>query len=71
MWKELAKKAGAGSSKPAVKAAEKKPAKSVVCGSPDHEREDCPVWPPGIGESLSVDSENGGGLHNLSLQIVS
>lgn len=25
-----------------------------------------PVWPRGIGEALSVDSENGGGLHNLT-----
>ena len=38
----------------------------VVCGSPDHERPDCPVWPPGIGEALSVDVKNGGGLHNLT-----
>jgi hypothetical protein len=38
----------------------------VVCGSPDHERPDCPVWPPGVGEALSVDVKNGGGLHNLT-----
>ena len=38
----------------------------VVCGSPDHERPDCPVWPPGIGEALSVNVKEGGGLHNLT-----
>ncbi len=25
-----------------------------------------PVWPPGIGEALSVNAENGGGLHNFT-----
>jgi len=48
------------------KAAEAKPPRCHVCGSPDHDRADCPVWPPGIGEALSVDSENGGGLHNIT-----
>ena len=38
----------------------------VVCASPDHERPDCPVWPPGIGEALSVNVKEGGGLHNLT-----
>jgi hypothetical protein len=38
----------------------------VVCGSPTHDRPDCPVWPPGVGEALSVDVKNGGGLHNLT-----
>ena len=37
----------------------------VACKSPDHEYADCRVWPPGIGEALSVDAENGGGLHNI------
>ncbi|MGI9219622.1 MAG: hypothetical protein ACR2QS_01140 [Woeseiaceae bacterium] len=23
-----------------------------ACGSDEHEREDCPVWPPGVGEAL-------------------
>ncbi len=27
---------------------------------------DGPAWPPGIGESLSVENENGGGLHNFT-----
>lgn len=27
---------------------------------------DGPAWPPGIGESLSVEMENGGGLHNFT-----
>lgn len=36
-----------------------------ACKSPDHEYADCRVWPPGIGEALSVDEENGGGLHNI------
>lgn len=27
---------------------------------------DGPAWPPGIGESLSVAQENGGGLHNFT-----
>ena len=38
----------------------------VVCGSPTHDRPDCPVWPPGVGEALSMDVKNGGGLHNLT-----
>jgi len=25
-----------------------------------------PIWPPGIGQALSVDAEKGGGLHNLT-----
>jgi hypothetical protein len=37
-----------------------------ACKSPDHEYADCSVWPPGIGESLSVGEENGGGLHNIT-----
>ena len=37
-----------------------------VCGSTDHARENCPVWPPGVGEALSVDTAEGKGLHNLT-----
>jgi len=37
-----------------------------VCGQTSHERADCPVWPPGIGEALSVGVAEGGGLHNLT-----
>jgi len=37
-----------------------------VCGSSDHDREHCPVWPPGIGEALAAGAERGGGLHNLT-----
>lgn len=64
MWAELAKTDPI--MKKESKPAEKKEPRCVVCGSPDHERPDCPVWPPGIGESLSVDGEKGGGLHNLT-----
>jgi hypothetical protein len=46
-------------------AAEKKALRCVACKSPDHEYADCRVWPPGIGEALSVDAEHGGGLHNI------
>ena len=28
-----------------------------VCRSPDHHRQDCPVWPPGIGEVLAENKE--------------
>jgi hypothetical protein len=51
--------------KKAPEAAEKKALRCVACKSPDHEYADCRVWPPGIGEALSVDAENGGGLHNI------
>jgi len=57
---------GQGPKKAPEKTAEKKEPRCPVCGSPDHDREHCPVWPPGIGEALSVDSEKGGGLHNLT-----
>jgi hypothetical protein len=46
-------------------AVEKKAPRCVACKSPDHEYADCRVWPPGIGEALSVDAEHGGGLHNI------
>ena len=58
--------AGYGSKKPPERAPEKREPRCPVCGSPDHDREHCPVWPPGIGESLSVDADKGGGLHNLT-----
>ena len=48
-----------------VEPAEKKAPRCVACRSPDHEYADCRVWPPGVGEALSVDAENGGGLHNI------
>ena len=28
-----------------------------ACQSPDHERQDCPVWPPGIGEVLAENKD--------------
>ena len=37
-----------------------------ACGSTAHIRGDCPVWPPGVGEALSVDVDKGMGLHNLT-----
>lgn len=37
-----------------------------ACGSTAHIRENCPVWPPGVGEALSVDVDKGMGLHNLT-----
>jgi hypothetical protein len=46
-------------------AAVKKAPRCVACKSPDHVYADCRVWPPGIGEALSVDAEHGGGLHNI------
>ena len=31
---------------------DKKPPRCRACGSEEHDRVDCPVWPPGIGEAL-------------------
>jgi hypothetical protein len=28
-----------------------------ICRSPDHDRQNCPVWPPGIGEVLAVNKD--------------
>lgn len=69
MYAELAKLRGeadpkGGGSKP--QPGQKTAPKCNVCGSPEHAREDCPVWPPGIGEALSVDVDKGKGLHNLT-----
>ena len=36
--------------------AEKREPRCSICGSPDHDRQDCPVWPPGIGEVLSANT---------------
>jgi ribosomal protein L37AE/L43A len=62
--------AGYGSKKSAEQAtekpAEKREPRCPVCGSPDHDRENCPVWPPGIGEALAAGASEGGGLHNLT-----
>jgi len=30
----------------------------LACGSSDHERAECPVWPPGIGEALGENKDN-------------
>jgi hypothetical protein len=67
MWKELAELTGKpkGLVMDHQTGSEGEP-RCVVCGSPDHERPECPVWPPGVGEALSVDVKNGGGLHNLT-----
>jgi len=43
------------------KPAEKKEPRCSICGSPEHDSENCPVWPPGIREAFSD-----GGLHNLT-----
>ena len=65
-WEELAElDPSVKEPKKAPEAAEKKAPRCVACKSPDHEYADCRVWPPGIGEALSVDTENGGGLHNI------
>jgi hypothetical protein len=37
--------------------AAKRPPQCPVCRSPDHERQDCPVWPPGIGEVLAQNKD--------------
>jgi len=69
MWAELAELDPGAAIKPKIplaKADGKETPRCIACGSPDHEYADCPVWPPGIGEALSVDAENGGGLHNLT-----
>ncbi|GAG34221.1 unnamed protein product, partial [marine sediment metagenome] len=62
--------AGYGPKRPPEKApektAEKREPRCPVCGSPGHDREHCPVWPPGIGEALSAGASEGGGLHNLT-----
>ena len=36
--------------------AEKREPLCTSCGSPDHERQNCPVWPPGIGEVLAANT---------------
>jgi hypothetical protein len=66
MWTELAELTGEPLRGPTAQPEDAGEPLCVVCGSPDHERPDCPVWPPGIGEALSVDVANGGGLHNLT-----
>jgi len=72
MWAEIAKLRGdTGSMKSAKgsakgKVADKNAPRCHVCGSTDHVRENCPVWPPGVGEALSVDTAEGKGLHNLT-----
>lgn len=65
MWAAIAEATG-GTSPKAPPLGEKRDPKCIVCGSPDHERPDCPVWPPGIGEALSVGIEEESGLHNLT-----
>jgi hypothetical protein len=70
MWADIAE-LGLSGSKGHVKGKQGQAAKTGeptcrVCGSSEHVREDCPVWPPGIGEALSVDVDKGMGLHNLT-----
>ena len=50
--------AGAAILRKDLEAAGKGTDKSSMIGSP--------IWPAGIGEALSVDAENGGGLHNFT-----
>jgi hypothetical protein len=66
MWKELTALTGKPKGLVTDRPESAGQPRCVVCGSPDHERPDCPVWPPGIGEALSVDVKSGGGLHNLT-----
>ena len=68
MWAEIAKLRGTTDTKGQgkTKATEKDAPRCGVCGSTDHIREKCPVWPPGVGEALSVDVAQGMGLHNLT-----
>ena len=63
-WAELAE-LDHGLSKPS-NVPETKAPRCVACKSPHHDYADCRVWPPGIGESLKVDEENGYGLHNIT-----
>lgn len=69
MWAEIAKLRpgmNAKSGGKAAKAVDKDAARCGACGSTEHARDDCPVWPRGIGEALSVDVDKGKGLHNLT-----
>jgi hypothetical protein len=69
MYAELAKLRGGVDPKGGGKktqAAAKDAPRCHVCGSTEHARENCPVWPPGVGEALSVDVDKGKGLHNLT-----
>ena len=54
------KKIGIGDGKWALESSLKKtgaPPRCKACGSQEHDREDCPVWPPGIGEALGNNSD--------------
>lgn len=71
MWAEIAALRGdtggaTGKVKAEAKVEDNNAARCHVCGSTDHVRENCPVWPPGVGEALSVDTPEGKGLHNLT-----
>jgi len=35
---------------------EKREPRCIACGSPDHDRQHCPVWPPGIGDVLAANT---------------
>jgi hypothetical protein len=37
--------------------AEKRRPRCPACRSPDHDRQNCPVWPPGIGEVLAENKD--------------
>lgn len=37
---------------------DKKPPRCRACGSEEHDRPDCPMWPPGIGEALGNNPGN-------------
>lgn len=58
--------AGKGPKRPPEKALQRREPRCIACGSPDHDRPNCPVWPPGIGEALAAGAREGGGLHNLT-----
>ncbi len=65
MWREIAA-ITQPESEPAARKTQSSTKPCRACGSTEHERQECPVWPPGIGEALGADADNGGGLHNLT-----
>jgi len=58
--------AGYGPKRRTEKSTDKREPRCLMCGSTGHDREHCPVWPPGTGEALSAGASEGGGLHNLT-----
>jgi hypothetical protein len=46
-----------GPGEPGEATAVKSQQRCPMCGSADHDRQDCPVWPPGIGEVLAENKD--------------